>query len=190
MNISELSLRRPVFAIVCSIVIVLFGLVAMKFLGVREFPATDPPIITVRTNYTGANANVIENPAEVAQRLETLIQSIQTERDLIRKVSIPTIEGVILLPLSDIMYIEAMRSYAQFHLSNGKKIIASRPIGDFEDVLPDPTFFRIHKSHTINLNYVERYIRGEGGSVILQNGSEIGVSRTAKAELLRRLQIS
>ncbi|WP_162793709.1 7TM diverse intracellular signaling domain-containing protein [Runella rosea] len=136
------------------------------------------------------NANTAENPIEVAQRLETLIQSIQTERDLIRKVSIPTIEGVILLPLSDIMYIEAMRSYAQFHLSNGKKIIASRPIGDFEDVLPDPTFFRIHKSHTVNLNYVERYIRGEGGSVILQNGSEIGVSRTAKAELLRRLQIS
>ena len=136
------------------------------------------------------NANTAENPVEVAQRLETLIQSIQTERDLIRKVSIPTIEGIILLPLSDIIYVEAMRSYAQFHLSNGKKIIASRPIGDFEDVLPDPTFFRIHKSHTVNLNYVERYIRGEGGSVILQDGSEIGVSRTAKAELLRRLQIS
>jgi two-component system, sensor histidine kinase LadS len=136
------------------------------------------------------NANTAENPVEVAQRLETLIQSIHTERDLIRKVSIPTIEGIILLPLSDIIYVEAMRSYAQFHLSNGKKIIASRPIGDFEDVLPDPTFFRIHKSHTVNLNYVERYIRGEGGSVILQDGSEIGVSRTAKAELLRRLQIS
>lgn len=136
------------------------------------------------------NSTAIESPAEVAHRLETLIQSIQTERDLIRKVSIPTIEGIILLPLSDIIYVEAMRSYAQFHLSNGKKIIASRPIGDFEDVLPDPTFFRIHKSHTVNLNYVERYIRGEGGSVVLQDGSEIGVSRTAKAELLRRLQIS
>lgn len=136
------------------------------------------------------NSTAIESPAEVAHRLETLIQSIQTERDLIRKVSIPTIEGIILLPLSDIIYVEAMRSYAQFHLSNGKKIIASRPIGDFEDVLPDPTFFRIHKSHTVNLNYVERYIRGEGGSVVLQDGSEIGVSRTAKTELLRRLQIS
>ncbi len=133
--------------------------------------------------------NVSENPADVAQRLETLIQSIQTERDLIRKVSIPTIEGVILLPMSDIIYIEAMRSYAMFHLPNNKKIIASRPIADFEDVLPDQTFLRIHKSHIVNLNYIERYIRGEGGSVILQDGSEIGVSRTAKVELLRRLQI-
>jgi HAE1 family hydrophobic/amphiphilic exporter-1/multidrug efflux pump len=80
MNISELSLRRPVFAIVCSIVIVLFGLVAMKFLGVREFPATDPPIITVRTNYTGANANVIES--QITEPLEKAINGIQGIRTI------------------------------------------------------------------------------------------------------------
>lgn len=53
-----------------------------------------------------------------------------------------------------------------------------------------PHFFRTHKSHIVNLNCVERYIRGEGGSVVLQDGTEIGVSRTAKAELLSRLRIS
>jgi two-component system, sensor histidine kinase LadS len=131
-----------------------------------------------------------ETPPEVAQRIEQLIESIQSERELIRKISIPTIEGVILLPMTDIMFVEAMRSYAMFHLSNNKKLLASRPIIDFEDVLPEQTFFRVHKSHLVNLNYMERYIRGEGGSVVLQDGSEISVSRTAKVELLRRLRIS
>ncbi|MFN3447042.1 MAG: efflux RND transporter permease subunit, partial [Bacteroidia bacterium] len=60
MNISEFSLKRPVFAIVCSIAIILFGVVGFDFLSLREYPAVDPPIITVRTNYTGANSDIVE----------------------------------------------------------------------------------------------------------------------------------
>ena len=59
MSLPGLSLKRPVLAIVMSIVIVLFGAIGYKFLGVREYPSIDPPVITVRTNYTGANADVI-----------------------------------------------------------------------------------------------------------------------------------
>jgi len=71
MSLPSLSLNRPVMAIVMNIIIVLFGLIGFKFLGVREYPSIDPPIITVRTNYTGANADVIESqitePLEKAQ---------------------------------------------------------------------------------------------------------------------------
>ena len=56
MDIASLSVRRPVLALVMSVIIVLFGAIGYKFLGVREFPSIDPPVITVRTNYTGANA--------------------------------------------------------------------------------------------------------------------------------------
>ena len=59
MSLPSLSLKRPVLAIVMSIVVVLFGVIDFKFLGVREYPSIDPPIITVRTNYTGANADII-----------------------------------------------------------------------------------------------------------------------------------
>ncbi|RYE13102.1 MAG: efflux RND transporter permease subunit, partial [Sphingobacteriales bacterium] len=55
MSLPELSLNRPVFAMVMSIIIVLFGVIGFTFLGVREYPAIDPPVISVRTNYTGAN---------------------------------------------------------------------------------------------------------------------------------------
>ena len=74
MNISELSLRRPVLAIVLNIVIIVFGLIGYKFLGVRDYPAIDPPIVNVRTSYPGANADIIES--QITEPLEKSINGI------------------------------------------------------------------------------------------------------------------
>src|SRR5262245_43020314 len=74
MNISELSLKRPVFATVMNIMIVLFGVVGYTFLAVRDYPNVDPPVITVTTSYAGANADVIEN--QVTEPLEKQINGI------------------------------------------------------------------------------------------------------------------
>jgi hydrophobe/amphiphile efflux-1 (HAE1) family protein len=74
MNLSELSLRRPVFAIVLNIIIVLFGAIAFKFLGVRDYPAIEPPNINVRTSYPGANADIIET--QITEPLEKAINGI------------------------------------------------------------------------------------------------------------------
>jgi len=74
MNISDISLRRPVLATVMSILIVLFGLISYRFLGVREYPAIDPPTITVRTSYTGANAEVIES--QITEPIEKAVNGI------------------------------------------------------------------------------------------------------------------
>jgi|CXWL01.1.fsa_nt_gi multidrug efflux pump len=74
MNISELSLRRPVLAIVMNIIIVVFGLIGFKFLGVRDYPSIDPPNISVRTNYPGSNAAIIET--QITEPLEKAINGI------------------------------------------------------------------------------------------------------------------
>ncbi|MBP6432611.1 MAG: efflux RND transporter permease subunit, partial [Ferruginibacter sp.] len=74
MNISELSLRRPVLAIVLNLIIILFGLIGYKFLGVRDYPAIDPPNINVRANYSGANADIIES--QITEPLEKAINGI------------------------------------------------------------------------------------------------------------------
>jgi hydrophobe/amphiphile efflux-1 (HAE1) family protein len=80
MNISELSLKRPVFAIVCSIIIIVFGGVAYKFLSLREYPAIDPPNITVRTSYTGANSDIIES--QITEPIEKAVNGIQGIRTI------------------------------------------------------------------------------------------------------------
>ena len=74
MNISELSLKRPVLAIVMSILIVVFGIIGFKFLGIRDYPAIDPPNINVRTSYPGANPDIIES--QITEPLEKAINGI------------------------------------------------------------------------------------------------------------------
>lgn len=80
MNISELSLRRPVLAIVLNIVIIVFGIIAFKFLGVRDYPAIDPPNISVRTSYSGANADIVES--QITEPLEKAINGIPGIRNI------------------------------------------------------------------------------------------------------------
>ena len=80
MNLSELSLKRPVFAMVCSIVIMIFGLIGYKYLGVREYPAIDPAIINVRTSYVGANADIIEQ--QITEPLEKAVNGIQGVKNI------------------------------------------------------------------------------------------------------------
>ena len=80
MNISSISINRPVLATVISILILLFGAIGFTYLGVREFPSVDPPIITVTTNYTGANADIIES--QITEILEESINGIAGIRTL------------------------------------------------------------------------------------------------------------
>lgn len=80
MSLPSLSLKRPVLAIVMNVIIVLFGAIGFKYLGVREYPSIDPPVITVRTNYTGANADVIES--QVTEPLEKAINGVEGIRSI------------------------------------------------------------------------------------------------------------
>ncbi len=80
MSLSSISIRRPVLAIVMSIVVVLFGAIGYTSLGVREYPSIDPPVITVQTNYIGANATVIES--QITEPLEESINGIAGIRSL------------------------------------------------------------------------------------------------------------
>src|SRR3954466_11526447 len=74
MNISELSLRRPVLATVLNIIIVLFGIIGFTYLGIRDYPAIDPPNINVRTSYSGANPDIIES--QITEPLEKAINGV------------------------------------------------------------------------------------------------------------------
>ena len=80
MNLSELSLRRPVLAVVCSIVIVIFGAIGFKYLSVREYPAIDPAVINVRTSYIGANADIIEQ--QITEPLEKVVNGVQGVKNI------------------------------------------------------------------------------------------------------------
>ena len=80
MNLSELSIKRPVFAVVCSIVIIIFGVIGYSFLGVREYPAIDPPVVNVRTSYVGANAEIIEQ--QITEPIEKAVNGVEGVKNI------------------------------------------------------------------------------------------------------------
>src|SRR3954466_4183966 len=88
MNLSELSLKRPVLAVVMNIIIVVFGFIGYSFLGVRDYPAIDPPNISVRTSYAGANADIIES--QITEPLEKSINGIAGIKNITSSSSVGT----------------------------------------------------------------------------------------------------
>ena len=80
MNLSEVSINRPVLAVVCSIVIIIFGAIGYSFLGVREYPAIDPPVVNVRTSYLGANAEIIEQ--QITEPLEKAVNGVEGVKNI------------------------------------------------------------------------------------------------------------
>jgi two-component system, LytTR family, response regulator len=102
-----------------------------------------------------------------------------------RKLPLPTSEGFVFVNFEDIVHAEADRSYSLFSIIDRPKIMVSKPLGDFEERLLNRNFIRVHKSHIINLGHVSKYVRGEGGHVIMANGTAVPVSHSRKDEFLK-----
>jgi two-component system LytT family response regulator len=100
------------------------------------------------------------------------------------KIAVASTEGIHFLTIKDIMKVEAESNYAIFHFADKRKMTVSKTLKQVEEALEGYTFFRVHKSFLINLGFISKYIRGEGGTIVLTDGSEVELSRTKKNEFL------
>jgi two-component system LytT family response regulator len=125
--------------------------------------------------------NQTNNQAELLQ------QNLQHPKKQLNKLAIPTLEGLLFFDINDIIHLEANSNYTFIHFSGKPRITASKTLKEFEDILPEDIFFRTHHSHLINLNYIKRYIKGDGGQIELQNGTYVDVSRRKKEEFLKAI---
>jgi len=122
----------------------------------------------------------------VAEQFQVLLKQIQGKNNGFLKLAVPTAEGFELIPAEQIVYCEANDNYTHLFLKNKNKIIACRILKDIEAQLQDFSFFvRVHNSYLVNLNEVARYVRGDGGHLIMSNGTMINVSRSRKEALLK-----
>ena len=104
------------------------------------------------------------------------------------RLCIPSLKGFQVIELDSILYAEYSGNYTNLYFSNKPVVFTSKPMHDYETLLEDAGFVRIHKSYLINLLHVKEYIRGEGGSVLLSNGHEVEVSRRKKDLLINRMK--
>jgi two-component system, LytTR family, response regulator len=128
----------------------------------------------------------IQSPTEL--QLELLLQKFNTPKNPIKRIALPTMEGLQMVEMDAIISCSSDSNYTNFFLKNNKKLTASRTMKDVEELLSDYSFLRVHKSFLINLNEIHKYIKGEGGYLIMSDGTNIDVSRSRKEMLLQRLQ--
>ena len=118
------------------------------------------------------------------QRLEMLLDNLTNRSDEFNKIAIPNADGYTMVKVSDIMYCSADGSYTEIYLLNGKKIVASKLLKDIEELLPNKTFYKIHRSHIVNLNLIKNYSKIDGSQVVLQNNIRLDVSDRSRKEFL------
>ena len=101
------------------------------------------------------------------------------------KILLPTLGGYNIIEVSDITYCKSESNYTRFHFADGKNLVVSKTLKEFESILLENNFFRIHRSYIINLNCIAKYNKGKGGEVVMKDGAILEVSREKKEEFLK-----
>lgn len=131
------------------------------------------------------NGNGIESPS-VKPELVALFKYLKTESPA--KIIISTVEDTVFLEVEEIVHVSGSSNYSTFYLTGGEKIMASKGLKYFEDILPENRFFRSHQSHLINLRFLKR-IWHHDGVVVLSNGDQVPLARTRKNRLLDMVKL-
>jgi two-component system, LytTR family, response regulator len=118
--------------------------------------------------------------------LDIFIQNMKTLHQTHKKIALPTINGLVFMPVQNIVRCESTGNYTRIFFTDKKNLMVSRPLKEFEELLTDVDFFRVHNSHLINLQQMQSYIQGEGGFALMSDGTQVEVSRRRKADFLKK----
>lgn len=121
---------------------------------------------------------------------KTLIHNSKQKNQYDQRLAIATAEGFLFIELKEIIRLESHSNYTHFYFRNKTKLVSSRTLGYYEELLPADKFCRIHHSHIVNIDCVEKYIKGGvGGAVVMSDGMELAVSQRKKDDVMRSLNL-
>jgi len=120
--------------------------------------------------------------------LEILLHKINHQSPSFNKIALPTMDGLQMMPVESIISCASDRNYTLIFLKDNRKIVVSKILKEMEEMLEDYSFLRVHHSYIVNLNEISKYVKGEGGYLVMSDGSSVDVSRSRKEILLQKLQ--
>ncbi|HMQ47391.1 MAG TPA: LytTR family DNA-binding domain-containing protein [Saprospiraceae bacterium] len=129
----------------------------------------------------------VKIPDDLATRMEHLIESARTRK--IEKMTLSGSEGIVFLPVNQISHLESDGSYTTFFMMSNERHLIAKPMREFEELLPENQFFKIHQSHMVNLAYVKKILREDGGYALMENGSKVPIARRRKDEFLEQVRL-
>lgn len=154
-----------------------------------KFSALDYLLKPVEPNQLIDAVNKIEKPVVNFDTLSHQISTLLKNRNGIERIALPTLDGFKFISAKDIVRCRSDNNYTNFFLNSGEKIVVTRTLKEYEEILSDLEFVRVHQSHLVNVRYIDRYIKGDGGIILMADGSEVEVSRRRKDEFLRKLSL-
>ena len=154
---------------------------------------TAHPKFAINTVGTKAIAYLLKpvQPEILKETVEKAINKINSKinvENAPNRISIPVFDGIEIVECSHIIYCKSDSNYTEFVLINEKKIIASKTLKYFSNILPSGKFFRIHKSYLVNLKHIKKYLKRDGGVVMVVNNDIIPISRNKREEILKLIQ--
>ena len=123
---------------------------------------------------------------KLERQLGELLHTLKSGKQ--EKVVVPTLEGLNYLSVDSIVHVAGSANYSTFHLDNGEKVMASKNLKYYEELLPEDTFFRAHQSHLVNLRYIKQIRTVEGNTIEMEDGAGIPLAKARKGALVERLQ--
>ncbi|MFT3750736.1 MAG: LytTR family DNA-binding domain-containing protein [Agriterribacter sp.] len=134
---------------------------------------------------TAVNKIETTNENQFKAQIKLLQENLAMPVKKLHKLAIPTQEGILFVDINHVIHLEASSNYTTIYLTDKTKIVASKTLKEFNELLPVDMFFRTHHSHIINLNFIKRYIKGDGGQIELTDGSYVEVSRKNKEAFMQ-----
>ena len=129
-----------------------------------------------------------KNLKDASKKIDVLFHNFKESNASSKRIAIPTVEGFTMMDTKEIIRFQSDANYTHIHTLSRKKITASKTIKYFEDILDENMFFRVHKSHLVNLGYIKTYTKGKGGYITLSDKTKIEVAVRRKDELLKILR--
>ncbi|MBO0934422.1 LytR/AlgR family response regulator transcription factor [Fibrella aquatilis] len=126
-------------------------------------------------------------PPDLSGQLDALLHNLQQQQETHRRICVPVSSGFVFLAVNDIIRCQSDGNYTTIFLKNNQKLVAAKTLKEFDKLLSDAHFFRIHQSHLINLAYLKSYQKGAGGSVTMIDNTELDVSTRRKDDFLKRM---
>ena len=119
------------------------------------------------------------------EQFELLFQNLQQpQKATPQRIALTHNDGLVFVPTADIIYCEAESNYTSIFLADGKKIVVSKVLKEIDEALSGPDFYRVHSSFLININRIKKFIRGDGGYLVMDNDAPISISRSRKQEFM------
>jgi two-component system LytT family response regulator len=182
-----LELLRPVqFEVVFVTAYDQYAVKAFKYNAIDyvlkpvDFDELDRVLDKVRTRLR-------EKTPPPARQFEEVLHKLRNINNNFDKLALPTSDGLIFIQINDVIRLQSDSNYTLFHLLGNEKILVTRTLGDYEELLREHNFCRVHHSHLINLSHLKRYIKTDGGYALMVDDSKVEISRRKKDEFLAML---